>query len=300
MPVTRLEDLIPLVKSRPIKRIAVAYGQDAHTIQGVAEAIRLGFVQATLVGDEARILEVCKQVNVDPGIFNILHETEEVKAGQRAVEMVNRGDADLIMKGLMSTDNYMRVILNKERGMCNPGAIISHVSVLEIPLYHKLLSVSDVAIIPNPEFDQKVAMMRYLVETGHRLGIERPKIAVISASEKVSVKIPSSTDAALLTMMGERNQIPGACIDGPMALDLAIDPYSVKVKGFVSPVGGDADCLLFPNIEAGNSFYKALTKFGKAELAAIVMGARKPAILTSRGDSEKTKLYSIALGALMS
>jgi phosphate butyryltransferase len=299
MPVTRLDDLIPLVKSRPMRRIAVANGQDHHTIQGLNEAIGLGFVQATLVGDEPRILEICKEDGVDPGRFQIIHEPNAWKAGQKAVELVNTGDADLLMKGLMTTDDYMRIILNKERGMCNPGAIISHVSVIDIPTYPKLITVSDVAIIPQPDLTQKIAMTKYLIETAHRLGIERPKLAIISASEKVSPKIPSSMDAALLSMMGDRNQIPGAIIDGPMALDLAIDPYSAEVKGFKGAIQGDADCILFPTLETGNTFYKSLTKFCKAELGAVVMGARKPAILTSRGDSEKTKLYAIALGALM-
>jgi phosphotransacetylase len=300
MSLKRLEEMIDLVKSRPMKRIAVAYGQDSHTILAVAEAVKLGFVQATLVGDQARMHEVFTQENIDPDLFRIIHEPAPLKAGQKAVELVNNGEADLLMKGLMSTDDYMRIILNKERGMCDPGAIISHVTVLEIPAYHKLLTVSDVAIIPLPTLEQKVAQTRYLIATAHRLGIERPKLAIISAAEKVSPKIPSSVDASILTMMGDRNQIPGADIDGPMALDLAIDPYSVGVKGFTSKVGGDADCILFPNIETGNTFYKTLTKFGNSELAAVVMGARRPAILTSRGDSEKTKLYSIALGALMS
>jgi phosphate butyryltransferase len=203
------------------------------------------------------------------------------------------------MKGLVSTDKYMKAILNKEEGLMDPGAVLSHVTVMENPLYHKLLIVGDVAIIPLPEFKQKVAILNYLVNTAKALGIEKPKVAVITASEQVLAGMPSCVDAALLSKMADRGQITGAYVDGPLALDAAIDKESAEIKKLTGPVAGDADCLLFPNIEAGNVFYKTNTKMAGAELGAFVAGARVPCVLSSRGDSAQTKLYSIALAAMI-
>ena len=202
------------------------------------------------------------------------------------------------MKGLLSTDQYTRALLNKENGLLPPGAILSHVSVLEPKNYHKLLIVGDVAIIPEPELKDKIAIAGYLIQTAVALGIETPKLAVLAASELVLPKMQACTDAAILSKMGERGQIKGALIDGPMGLDVAIDKESAAIKKVRPPVAGDADCLLFPNIESGNVFYKAHTKLNGGELGAIVTGAKVPAILSSRGDNALTKLYSIALAAL--
>jgi phosphate butyryltransferase len=203
------------------------------------------------------------------------------------------------MKGLLSTDKYMRAILNKEQGLLDPGAILSHVTVMEHPGHPKLLIAGDVAVIPEPEFKEKAAILGYLVKVAKALGVETPKVAVLAASEQVLPKLSSSADAALLSKMADRGQIKGALVDGPMALDGALDPESARIKGLGGPVAGDADCLLFPNIEAGNVFYKAGTKLGGAEIAAVVAGARVPCVLSSRGDSAKTKLSSIALAALL-
>jgi len=231
-------------------------------------------------------------------LFRIVHESDEMKAAFKAVALINEGEGDLLMKGLVSTDKYMRAILNKENGLMNPGAILSHVTVMENANYHKLLIVGDVAIIPLPELKEKIAITNYLISVAHALGIERPKVALIAATEQVSPKMQACVDAALIAKMADRGQIKGAAVDGPLALDVAIDEESAKIKKLNSEVAGDADCLVFPNIESGNVFYKANTKLAKGEQGAIVVGARVPAVLSSRGDSIKTKLYSIALAAL--
>jgi phosphate butyryltransferase len=243
--------------------------------------------------------KVCTELDLDAGKFKMVHEPNEAKAATVAVKLVNSGEGDLLMKGLVSTDKYMKAILNKETGLMDPGAVLSHVTVLENPLYHKLLVVGDVAIIPLPEFKQKVAILNYLVNTAKALGIEKPKVAVVTASEQVLAGMPSCVDAALLSKMADRGQINGAYVDGPLALDAAIDKESAEIKKLSGPVAGDADCLLFPNIEAGNIFYKTNTKLAGAELGAFVAGGRVPCILSSRGDSAQTKLYSIALAALI-
>ena len=193
----------------------------------------------------------------------------------------------------------MRAILNKEKGLMPPKAILSHVTVIENPHYHKLLVVGDVAVMPAPELHEKIAIANYLIATSQALGTETPKVAIIGASESVSPKIQSSMDAAIITKMADRGQIKGAIVDGPLALDLAIDKESAEIKKITNPVAGDADCLVFPNIEAGNVFYKTNTKLSTAKLAALVAGAKAPCILSSRGDSAQTKLYSIALSALI-
>jgi len=300
MQITTLDQMIGAVAAKPRKRVVVAYGQDSHTLGAVSDAVDRGIVNATLVGDEKTIVAVCRELNIPPDKFQIVPVAEEMAAAVRAVDIVREGGADLIMKGLVSTDKYLRAILNKERGLVPPGAIISHVTVVEPPTYPKLIIAGDVAIIPQPDFNQKVAITKYLVHAAHSLGIEMPKVAVIAATEKVNAKMPACTDAALLTKMAERGQIPGCIIDGPLAIDLAIDPDSVAIKGVSTPIAGQADCLVFPNIESGNVFYKTCTKFAKAELGAIVVGTTKPVVLSSRGDSEMTKLYSLALAVLFS
>lgn len=300
MNITKLDHLLEEAKSRPRKRVIVAYAQDQHTIAAVRDAVNLGIVDATLVGDQDIIRKLAVENNLDPASVEIVHEPDEVASGRTSVRLVNEGRGDLIMKGLISTDKYMRALLNKEEGLLSPGAILSHITVVEVPTYPKLLFASDVAIIPEPDLNQKITICGYLIDAAQKLGIEKPKVSVIAATEKANPKMTACVDAAILSKMSDRNQIKGALIDGPLALDVAVDPESVAIKKLQSPVAGDADCLLFPNIEAGNVFYKAMTKLCRAELAAIVVGTRKPAILSSRGDSDKTKLYSIALGALIS
>jgi len=298
MPITRLDQMLDLLKSRPRKRLVAACANDSHTVAAAGQAVDLGIVDATLVGDEAKIRAACAQDRIDPGKFAIVHEPDEAAAISRSVAMINAGEGQLLMKGLVSSDRYMRAILDRERGLMDPGAILSHVSVIENPRHPKLIICGDVAVIPQPDLKEKIAILQYLIRTARALGIERPKVAILAASEQVLPKMQACVDAAILAKMSERGQIQGAVVDGPLALDAAIDRESAEIKGLSGEVAGDADCLLFPNIESGNVFYKTNTKLAGAELGAIVAGARAPAILSSRGDTVKTKMYSIALGAL--
>ena len=300
MNITKLEDVIKAVKSKPKKRLSVAFANDAHTIEAVSTAIDLGILEGILVGDEAKIKEVCAEENIDVNKFSIVQEADEVKAAHTAVRLVNEGSADFIMKGLVSTDKYMRAILNKETGLLPPKAVLSHIVVMEVPTYHKLLVVTDVAVIPAPDLKQKVALTNYAVSVSKSLGIETPKVAMIAATEQMSASMPACVDAAIIAKMAERGQIKGALIDGPLALDVAIDKECVEIKKLKSVVGGEADCLVFPDIEAANVFYKTASKLCKAQLGAMLVGAKCPAVLTSRGDSAQTKTYSIALAALAS
>ncbi len=297
--IKKLDELFTVLKAQKSKRLVAAYANDAHTIGAVSQAVDLGIIEATLVGDKEIIAVVCKQENIDINKFEIVHEPDEMQAARRAVALINEGRGDMLMKGLVSTDKYMRAILNKENGLMTPGAILSHVTVTENPAYHKLLIVGDVAIIPLPELKEKIAITNYLISVAHALGNTLPKVAVLAATEQVMPKMPACVDAALISKMADRGQITGALVEGPLALDVAIDKESAEIKKINSPVAGDADCLVFPNIESGNIFYKANTKLAGGEQGAIVVGAKVPAVLSSRGDSIKTKLYSIALAAIL-
>lgn len=297
--ITKLDQMFDALKGKQKKKIVAVWANDSHTIGAVNDAVEKGIVEGILVGDKNEIEKTCKAENIAMDKFTIIHANSDVEAANMAVKMITEKQGDILMKGLISTDKYMRAILNKEAGLLPPKGVLSHVTVIENPNYHKLLIVGDVAVIPAPDINQKIAITTYLIQAAKALGIEKPKVAIIGASEQVSASIESSVHATILSKMGERGQIPGAIIEGPLALDLAVDKESAQIKKVDSVVAGDADCLLFPNIEAGNVFYKTNTKLCGAELGAVVAGAKVPCVLSSRGDSTLTKLYSIALAALM-
>ena len=297
--ITKLEQVIDLVKSKPKKRLVAAYANDDHTIEAVNHAVELGIVDAILIGDEPTIQKVCKQLNIDSNKFTIIHEPDDVKAATKSCDLINQKEADILMKGALTTDKYMRAILHKEKGLCPSNAVISHIAVMENPAYHKLLIASDCAIIPAPDLKQKQLILQYIIKTAHAIGIEKPKIAIIAATEQMSVGMPACVDAAILSKMAERGQITGAIIDGPLSLDVAVDEETAKIKKMQGGVAGDADGLLFPNIESGNVFYKCSTKFNNSEVGAFLAGAKVPCVLSSRGDTALTKLYSIAIAAVL-
>ena len=279
--------------------MVAAWGVDSHTIAAASKAIDLGLADVILVGDETLIAKACNEEGVDVQKFTIVHNPNELQAVAQAVQMIREGQGDFLMKGLCSTDKFLRAILNKETGLLPPKGTLTHCTTLEIPSYHKLLFVGDVAVIPAPDIKQKQIIMECLVKTAKAVGVETPKVALIAATEQVLASQPATIDAALLAKMAERGQIKGCVADGPLALDVAIDQESVEIKGLVSPVAGDADCLLFPNIESGNVFYKANSKLVQGvRQAGILVGAKVPCVLSSRADSIDTKLNSIAIAAM--
>lgn len=297
--ITNFDELFDQLRSKPKKKLAAAWAVDDHTICAVAMAIKAGIVEGTLVGDEKMIRQVCEQENIDPSIFTIIPNDNELKSIAQAVDMVNNGDADILMKGLCSTDKYMRGILNKERGLLPPKAVLSHVVVVQNPNYHKLLVISDIAVIPAPDLKQKLALVNYVSSTARALGVAKPKVAMITATEQMLQGMPACVEAAMIAKMSDRGQIPGCIVDGPLALDVALSSEAVKIKKLVSDVAGDADCLVFPSIEAANVFYKTNTQLiPGVKMAAMVAGAKAPCVLSSRADSIETKLNSIALAAI--
>ena len=294
---THLSDIASLVKTLPRKRMAVAYGEDAHTLQAVERAVREGIVDAVIVGGRSRIMTAADECRVDAKLFEIMDVEGEMPSVKAAVNLVREGGADMLMKGLAHTDNYMRGILDKETGLLPEGGLLSHVAVFDIPGYPRLIVLSDGAVIPEPTLQQKIALTKYAIRVANSLCIEVPKVAFLSASESV-LKFPSSQEAAVLTGMAVRRQFGNVVAEGPISVDLALFPEVSEIKGFKGRIRGDADILIVPGIDSGNVLYKAIVWFGKAETAAMVTGTTAPCILTSRGDSEDSKFYSIALGAL--
>ena len=232
---------------------------------------------------------------MDLTTFKIVDIKDELKAVAEAVRMVHDGEGDVLMKGLCSTDKFLRAILNKETGLLPPKGLLSHVGVLESPNYHKLMFIGDMAVIPQPDFRQKVKISEYILKVARAFGIDKPKIAFIAASEQMLDTMPACMEGAMLAKMCDRGQIRGCIGDGPLALDVAIDKESAEIKKLQSPVAGDADCMLFPNIESANVFWKTNTKLVKGvKQAGMLVGTKVPCVLASRADSVEVKLNSIA------
>lgn len=294
--ITKFADVFAELKEKGIcKRMIAAWAVDEHTIEACAKASEMGFVKVTLVGDENLINETCTKLGIDVAQFEIVNEPVELKAVAKAVQMVHDGLGDVLMKGLCSTDKFLRAILNKETGLLPAKGLLSHVGVIENPKYHKLIFMSDMAVIPLPDFRQKVKITNFMVDVAHSFGIAKPKVAFIAASEQMMDSMPACVEAAQLAKMCDRGQIKGCIGDGPLALDVAVDEESVAIKKLVSPVAGDADCLLFPNIESGNVFWKTNSKLADGvRQAGMLVGTTAPCVLASRADSVDTKLNSIA------
>ena len=292
------DEVYELLKANPKRRLAVAWGVDEHSVCAASMAIDAGFCEATLYGDRKMIEAVCAKENIDINKFCIMDVPVELKAIQAAVTAVHNGEADVLMKGLCSTDKYMRGILNKEWGLLPPKSVLSHISVMQHPNYPKFLVFGDMAVIPLPDFKQKTAILKYIVNVCKSLGVANPKIAAVAATEQMLDGMPACVEAAMLAKMADRGQLPGL-VDGPLALDVAINKEAASIKKLKSEVAGDADGLLFPNIESGNVFYKSNTMLVPGvRTAAFVAGASSPCVLSSRADSIDTKLNSIALACL--
>jgi phosphate butyryltransferase len=299
-----IEGIIEAARQGGRKRIAVAAAQEESALEAVIDAYRHGLAEPILIGDVDAIRKMAATIGAAMGVdisgFRLIDEKDFAASAARAVALVKAGEADMLMKGVLDTSILLKAVLNKENGL-NAGRLTSHVGVMEVPTYHKLLIVTDGAINIAPDLWGKLDIIANAVQVAKALGMELPKVALLAAVEKVNPdKMPCTADAAILTQMNRRGQIKGCLVDGPLALDNAISAESAKIKKIVSEVAGDADILVSPDIEAGNILYKCLLDLGNAKGAGIVVGAAKPVVLTSRSDSAETKLASIALAALTS
>lgn len=295
----KLSELIDRAKDKPKQRIAVAAAEDKAVLMSIRDAYKKAIVEPILIGDKAKMEAIAQTVDLDLSNIQIVHNDEGAAASANlAVSMVKNGEADVLMKGFVSTSTLLKAVLDKENGL-RKGKIISHVAFFESPYYHKLLCVTDVAMNIDPDFDTKVNILNNAVEACHKIGISTPKVAVVGAVETVNPKMEATVHASMLKTMSDRKQFEGCIVDGPLALDNAVNKEAANHKGIVSDVAGDCDVILVPNLEAGNMFYKALNFMGGAMVGAVIMGASVPIVLTSRSDSEQSKMFSIALAAAM-
>lgn len=295
-PITNLDDLVSGLKGAPPRRLAVAAGHDPHTLEAAMRAAAEGLARVTLVADAHRLAAMAAEVGPLPAGVTVVDEPDPVTAAARAVALVRGGEADVLMKGLVATSDYMKKILDREQGLLPPGRVLSHVTVLEFPGLSRLLFVADVAIIPQPDVAAKLQIIEYCLHAARSFGVARPRVALLAASEKVSPKMPATVEADEIRRLALDGRFGDAVVDGPLALDVAVSPEACRIKELDSPVGGLADVLVFPNIESGNVFYKTATQLAGARVAAAVVGTTAPCVLTSRADDEESKLLSIALG----
>jgi len=293
----QMEEKVLALKKK--HRVVIAWAQDTNTIGAINKAVKKGFIEAILIGKLSEIIKTCKKEGIDERNFTLVESDNETHASSEAVRLAKTGEADIVMKGLVGTDKFLRAIMDKEKGLMLPNAVLSYVCAIEIPAYHKLLFITDTAVIPFPDLDQKVAMARYAIEMARKFGIKKPKIALIGASEKMSRHFKNSDDYAIMCKMADRNQIKNCVMDGPLDIFLACDKKSIKIKGVETPVNGEADILLFPSLESSNPFYKGLMLFADGELAGLIRGTEKPVIVMSRSESEISKYFCIALSCLM-
>jgi phosphate acetyltransferase len=278
-------------------RTVVAHPCDETSLQGAVEASEASIIKPILVGPQARIRALATTLELDIAKLQLVDTPFSHASAAKAVEIVRAGEADALMKGSLHTDELMAEIVNKDTGIRTVRRI-SHVFIMDVPTYPKPLFITDAAVNIFPTLEDKIDIVQNVIELAQALGVKHPKVAILSAVETITSKIPSTIDAAALCKMAERGQITGAVLDGPLALDNAISPEAADIKRIASPVAGDADILLVPDLEAGNMLAKELTFLANADAAGIVLGARVPIILTSRADNVRTRMASCAVAAL--
>lgn len=294
-----MQDIVEAAKGLPNRqRLVVAAAEDQDVLEAVRDAVEWGIVSAILVGDADKIAAIAAAVGMPLDKCTVIPESNPLVAAGKAVGMVASGQGDLVMKGKIGTADILRAVLDKEKGL-RTGRLLSHVTALDIQGIGRLLFMTDGAMNIAPDLSQKAQIVQNAVDVVRALGFEQPKVAALAAVELVNPDMPAAVEAALLAKMADRGQIKGAIVDGPLALDNAISLHSAQVKGIHSPVAGNADILMVPDIEAGNVLYKSIVYFGReVRVAGVIAGAKAPVVLTSRSDSHETKLDSIAFSAV--
>lgn len=300
MALNNFKELLNRVHKKEKQCVAVAMAQDADVLLAMDAARSAGLAEGILVGSQAEMEKIATAQHIDLSPYQIIDIDDEKDTVRVAVQAVRTGEAQVIMKGLCSTSTFLKGVLDKQNGL-RSGKVLSHLAVFESANYRKLLFMSDAAMNIAPDLNDKIAITQNAISALHALGYKIPKVAMISAVEKVNPEaMPSTADAALISKMAERGQIKNALIDGPLALDNALSPKANEIKGLDSSLKGDADLCIVPNIETGNVFYKLLTILGNALVAGVILGATVPVVLTSRADSENSKFLSIATALAIS
>src|SRR5215470_2667910 len=294
---SKYERLMQKAKEFPAPMTIVVHPCDDTSLRGVVEAAEAGIIVPTLVGPKAKITAVAREHGLDIRRYSIVDVKHSDEAAMRGVELIRESKGELLMKGSLHTDELMRQVTSGTTGL-RTGRRISHVFIMDVPTYPETLFITDAAINIFPDLDTKRDIIQNAVDLFTQVGLGQPRVAILSAVETVTSKIPSTIEAAALCKMAERGQITGAVLDGPLAFDNAIDPEAARIKGIVSPVAGRAQILVVPDLEAGNMLAKNLTFLARADAAGIVLGARVPIILTSRADSVRARLASCAVASL--
>lgn len=298
--INTFKELLDRARGSDKPRMVVAAAGEHTVIGAVAHAMREGLIHPVLVGEAARIAVLVEQCGIDAGAVEIIHVPDPVEACISAVRLVHQGRAELIMKGLVTTQDFVRAILNQEFGMRRERPL-SHVAAIESPDQSRLMLMTDSGINIRPNFNRKIAIIHNALFVANTLGMVRPKVAVVAAVEKLRLPaMPATLDAELLRRMGASGKFGDCIIDGPISMDNVLDVHTAEIKGRVSPVAGSADIIIVPDIETGNAMYKTIRYLAHREIGGFVVGAASPVIVTSRSDSAVTKLYSIALGVLAS
>jgi phosphate butyryltransferase len=296
--IRRLQELVDLAQQSPPTRVAVAAAAHKLVLQSVQRAVNLGLIVPLLVGREEEIRAEAAAIDWELDDEQIIPTETNRAAATAAVELVRQGEADVLMKGYLHTDEMLHAVLRQQTGL-RTDRLLSHVFVLEVPTYHKLLLITDAAINITPDITQKAAITQNAVDLARRLGVERPKVAALSSIETVNPSIPSTVHAACLSKMADRGQIKEAIVDGPLAFDSAISVTAAQDKGIDSQVAGDVDVVVVPDLDSGNILSKNLEYLASAKMAGIVMGATAPVVLTSRSDPPRARVYSLALASLL-
>lgn len=296
--IKNFEELLSKAKANGPKKISVACAQDDDVLKAIKAAYEQGIVNGYLIGNEAEIRKIAAEINLDLSGFEVINIVDMAEASLKAVELVSSGKAEIVMKGLVDTSIILKAVLNKEVGL-RTGNALSHVAIFDVPTYHKILLVTDAAMNIAPDLYTKKQIIENSLVVTKALNIETPNVGIIAAKEKVTESMPATVDAGALVKMNLEGEIAGCKVGGPFALDNAVSKEAAEIKGIKDPMAGDVDVLLCPTIEAGNVLYKALNFLANAKSAGIIVGAKAPVVLTSRADSDESKLNSIALGVLM-
>ena len=298
MEASKIDDLLASVGAGATPRMAVAAADDEVVLRVVMDARAAGYAEPVLVGDEGRIASLLGKIGEDVASLDVVDAPDSAEAARIAVGLVRDGKADFLMKGMVQTADFMRPVVNKQAGL-NIGNVISLVSIMEIPGYHKLLTVTDCGITANPNLEQKKSILENAVGVLHGLGIDNPNVAVLSASETVNPKMPDSADAESLATMNREGVIAGCTVEGPISMDIALSGHVARKKHYESKIAGDVDVLLMPSVLAGNLAVKLLGRFVEVKTVSVVAGAAAPIVLTSRGTSPENKLRAIRLAAAL-
>ncbi|KRQ87403.1 Phosphate acetyltransferase [Caloramator mitchellensis] len=296
--IKNFDELLEAVKGRKKMKLSVAAANDIEVLLAVENARSLGLIDAVLVGDAEDIKKIAGENNIDLNNYEIIDVKDLKESARVAVSLVSQGIADFLMKGLIGTADLLKAVLDKEIGL-RTSNLLSHVMVYSVETYHKLILLTDGGMVTYPDITQKVQIVQNAVKVAKALNINPIHVAPLCAVEVVNPDMQATIDASILSKMNQRGQIKDCVIDGPLALDNAISKEAAAHKGIKSPVAGEADILLVPNIESGNMLGKSLTYFAKAKSAGIIVGAKCPIVLVSRADTHESKLYSIALGSLI-